>query len=250
MNIFAFIPARYESTRFPGKPLALIHGKPMIQHVYERSLQCPEIVETYVATDHEGIFDTVVAFGGKAILTKKDHHSGTDRIWEAAGAVGVLKEDLVVNIQGDQPIFKPAMISALVAPFFRNDPAPMATLKCRVRGKEEKENTNHVKVVTDRQGYALYFSRYPIPFVRDLPGQEPLWYKHLGFYAYRPDFLLKFTRLRPGVLEKAECLEQLRALEYGFRIKVSETPHNSLEVDVPKDIGRIEKALDEEDSGT
>lgn len=244
MNIFAFIPARYDSTRFPGKPLALIKGKPMIQHVYERCLQCPEISETYVATDHEGIFEAVEAFGGKAVMTSREHRSGTDRIAEAARALGISSKDLIVNIQGDQPIFEPAMISDLVAPFFQKDEPPMATLRCRVLREEEKGNPNHVKVVTDRAGYALYFSRYPIPFLRDRGEGDVAFYKHLGFYAYQTDFLLHFTRLEPGILESAEKLEQLRALEHGFRIKVSETPHNSLEVDVPEDIARIEKAME------
>ena len=245
MKIFAFIPARYDSTRFPGKPLALIKGKPMIQHVYERSLQCVEIADTYVATDHAGIYKAVQAFGGKAVMTSREHRSGTDRIAEAVVALGVSSKDLIVNIQGDQPIFEPAMISDLVAPFFQEELAPMATLKYRMLQEEERENPNHVKVVTDRNGYALYFSRYPIPFVRDPRGKDIIFQKHLGFYAYRSDFLLEFTRLEPGVLERAEKLEQLRALEYGFRIKVSETLYNSLEVDVPEDIGRVEKALEE-----
>lgn len=245
MNIFAFIPARYDSTRFPGKPLALIKGKPMIQHVYERSLQCAEISDTYVATDHVGILEAVQGFGGKAVMTSGEHRSGTDRIAEAAVTLGIARKDLIVNIQGDQPIFEPAMISGLVAPFFQENAAPMATLKCRVLREKEKENPNHVKVVTDRTGYALYFSRYSIPFVRDRLEGSIAFYKHLGFYAYRTDFLLQFTRLQPGVLEISEKLEQLRALEYGFRIKVSETPYNSLEVDVPEDIGLIEKALEE-----
>lgn len=245
MTIFAFIPARYASTRFPGKPLALIKGKPMIQHVYERSCQCPEISETYVATDHKGIFEAVEAFGGKAVMTSGEHRSGTDRISEAAVALGVSGEDLIVNIQGDQPLFHPAMISDLVSPFARANSAPMATLKCRLANEDERENPNHVKVVTDREGYALYFSRYPIPFVRDSRNGEATFFKHLGFYAYRTDFLLEFTGLDSGVLERAEKLEQLRALEYGFRIIVTETAYNSLEVDVPEDISRIEKALDE-----
>jgi 3-deoxy-manno-octulosonate cytidylyltransferase (CMP-KDO synthetase) len=244
MNIFAFIPARYGSTRFPGKPLALIKGKAMIQHVYERSLQCAEIADAYVATDHSGIFEAVQAFGGNAVMTSGEHRSGTDRISEAAVILGIASEDLIVNIQGDQPIFDPAMISDLVAPFFQEDGPPMATLKCRVPREEERENPNHVKVVTDRAGYALYFSRYPIPFFRDKGEGFTALYKHLGFYAYRTDFLREFTRLEPGVLETAENLEQLRALEHGYRIKVCETPYNSLEVDVPEDIGRIEKALE------
>jgi len=246
MKIFAFIPARYQSTRFPGKPLALIKGKPMIQHVYERALQCHEISDTYVATDHVGILEHVQGFGGKAIMTSQEHLSGTDRICEAALTLGLSKNDIIVNIQGDQPNFNPSMISDLVAPLLEDTSAPMATLKYRLHREEDIQNPNQVKVVTDKQGYALYFSRSPIPFLREGARTGVVYYKHLGVYAYRTDFLVRFTRLKPGILESVEKLEQLRALEYGYKIKVRETRYNSLEVDVPEDIERIEKALEEE----
>jgi 3-deoxy-manno-octulosonate cytidylyltransferase (CMP-KDO synthetase) len=243
MKITAFIPARYQSRRFPGKPLALIAGKPMIQHVYERASRCPELTQVYVATDHDAIFDRVEAFGGKAVMTRSDHHSGTDRVCEAAGKVGLAGEDIIVNIQGDQPIFNPAMISTLLAPLLEDSNTHMTTLMHKIHKEEDIRNPNHVKVVTDNGGYALYFSRCPIPFFRDRNGFGKTHFRHLGFYAYRKDFLVQFTNLQVSPLESSERLEQLRALEYGFRIKVQETPYASLDVDVPEDIERVEKAL-------
>ena len=241
MKIFAFIPARYQSTRFPGKPLALIAGKPMIQHVYERSVLCPELSEVYVATDDERISECVRGFGGKVVMTKKDHQSGTDRISEAALKTGVGKQDIIVNIQGDQPLFDPSVITLLIKPLVEDGSIPMSTLKWKMIDDNHGRNPNHVKVVTDNQGFALYFSRCPIPYFRDNePGRH---YKHLGFYGYRMEFLTRFTGLSQGKLECAEKLEQLRALEHGFRIKVVETPFNSVEVDVPEDIETVEKIL-------
>jgi 3-deoxy-manno-octulosonate cytidylyltransferase (CMP-KDO synthetase) len=245
MKISAFIPARFQSRRFPGKPLALIAGKPMIQHVYERASRCPELTQVYVATDHDDIFDLVEAFGGKAVMTRPDHQSGTDRICEAAGKVGLCGEDIIVNIQGDQPIFNPAMISALLTPLLEDSNTHMTTLMHKIHREEDIRNPNCVKVVTDNGGYALYFSRSPIPFFRDQNGFGKTYFKHLGFYAYRKDFLAQFTRLQVGPLESAERLEQLRALEFGFRIRVQETPYTSLDVDVPEDVRRVEEALQE-----
>lgn len=242
MKIIAFIPARYQSSRFPGKPLASIAGMPMIQHVYTRALKCPELSDIYVATDDESIFSCVNEFGGKAIMTKKDHCSGTDRICEAAMKIGLKNDDLIINIQGDQPVFQPSIISQLVEPLVENRSIPMSTLMWKITNEEEKQNPNHVKVVTDKHGFALYFSRYSIPFFRDSKFSE-VHYKHLGFYCFRMDFLVRFTRLSEGTLESAEKLEQLRALEYGFKIKVIETHFDSIEVDVPEDIKRVEKIL-------
>lgn len=243
MNIFAFIPARYQSSRFPGKPLAMIHGKPMIQHTYERALACPELSAVYVATDDDRILECVKNFGGKALMTGSGHVSGTDRIAEAAQKVGVENEDLVVNIQGDQPAFQPEVVSAMIAPLVADETIPMSTLKCRIEDENDVTNPNHVKVVTDNRGFALYFSRCPIPFCRDAnPGQ--VHYKHLGFYCFRMRFLLKFTALPEGKLESLEKLEQLRALENGYRISVPESMYDSIEVDVPDDVGAIEKCLD------
>jgi 3-deoxy-manno-octulosonate cytidylyltransferase (CMP-KDO synthetase) len=242
MKTLAIIPARYQSARFPGKPLALIAGKPMIQHVYERALSCPEISEVCVATDDERISACVLHFGGKPVMTDYEHRSGTDRISEAALKLGVEKEDLIVNIQGDQPLFHTSVVSQLIKPLLEDRSIPMTTLKWKITDPDDIQNTNHVKVVTDRKGFALYFSRYPLPFFRDEKSNQA-HYKHLGFYCFRMEFLLQFTRLPEGKLEAAEKLEQLRALEHGFKIKVLETPFNSIEVDVPEDIEKVEKVL-------
>jgi 3-deoxy-manno-octulosonate cytidylyltransferase (CMP-KDO synthetase) len=243
MRITAFIPARYESTRFPGKPLAPIAGKPMIQHVYERACSCEEIGEVFVATDDERILREVNRFGGKAVMTALRHHSGSDRIAEAARARGLEDDDLIVNIQGDQPLFEPSSVVDLILPFkTEGSEIPMSTLKYRIRDQAEIEDPNIVKVVSDRNGWALFFSRCPIPFYRD-PGSEPIFFKHLGFYAHRLRFLKEFASLPPGRLESAEKLEQLRALENGYRIKVVETSHDSIEIDTPKDIEKVERII-------
>jgi 3-deoxy-manno-octulosonate cytidylyltransferase (CMP-KDO synthetase) len=243
MRITALIPARYESTRFPGKPLAPIAGKPMIQHVYERACSCEEIQEVYVATDDERILHEVNRFGGKAVMTALRHHSGSDRIAEAARALRLEDDDLIVNIQGDQPLFEPSSVVDLILPFkTKGSEIPMSTLMYRIRDREEIEDPNIVKVVTDANGWALFFSRCPIPFYRD-PGSEPIFFKHLGFYAQRFRFLKEFAGLPPGRLESAEKLEQLRALENGYNIKVVETAHNSIEIDTPKDIEKVERII-------
>lgn len=242
MKTVAFIPARYQSKRFQGKPLALIAGKPMIQHVYLRSKECPDLDQVYVATDDSRIFECVVSFGGKAIMTNKNHLSGTDRIAEAAEKVNLDKKDIVVNIQGDQPVFHPSMISDLIKPFKENPNIHMSTLMKKIENYRDLHNTNHVKVVADNDGYALYFSRFPVPFCRD-EKSEAVHYKHLGLYAYRKDFLLAFTKLSYGLLEKSEKLEQLRVLEHGFKIKITETMFDSIEVDTPNDIEIVEQNL-------
>jgi len=242
MKITAFIPARYESSRFPGKPLALIAGKPMIQHTYERALSCPELSGVYVATDDERIADCVHKFGGNALMTSPAHCSGTDRIAEAALKVGLEGGDLVVNIQGDQPSFQPSVVTDLVRPLMEDRNLPMSTLRYRIARTEEIQNPNHVKVVTDRDGFAIYFSRCPIPYCRDgIP--DGVHFKHLGFYCFRMGFLIRFTSLSQGVLESLEKLEQLRALEHGYRIKVPETLFDSVEVDIPQDVKAIEAIL-------
>ncbi|UCF72862.1 MAG: 3-deoxy-manno-octulosonate cytidylyltransferase [Deltaproteobacteria bacterium] len=242
MKIVAFIPARFHSKRFEGKPLALIAGKPMIQHVYQRSKESPELDEVYVATDDRRIYTCVIEFGGQAIMTDESHLSGTDRIAEATEKINLEDRDIVVNIQGDQPIFQPSIISDLIRPLIEDPKTPMSTIMCEIKDDQELYDTNNVKVAVDKNGYALYFSRLPIPFDRD---QEPktIHYKHLGFYVYRKEFLLKFTKLSYGVLERAEKLEQLRALEHGYRIKVVETVFDSIEVDTPEDIKIVEQKL-------
>jgi 3-deoxy-manno-octulosonate cytidylyltransferase (CMP-KDO synthetase) len=260
MRITAFIPARYHSTRFfqgqtgppTPKSLALIHiknmnqDKPMIQRVYECALGCPDLSEVYVTTDDERIVACVEGFGGRAILTGKKHPSGTDRIAEAAQKMELEKGDLVVNIQGDQPNFHPACISLMIAPFLEDPDILMSTLQYPITGEKEVQNPFNIKVVTDEEGFALYFSHSPIPCFRD-GGPHQKHYKHLGFYAYRMDFLVKFASLPVRVLESAEKLEQLRALENGFRIKVIESPYDSIEVDRQEDIKRAEDQIARED---
>ena len=191
MKIIAFIPARYDSTRFPGKPLKLILNKPMIQHVYERAKAAPEIGELYVTTDDERIYQCVLGFGGEAILTSRDHTSGTDRIAEAASKVGLTRDDLVVNIQGDQPTLDYRCIPYLIAPLRDDRDLLMTTLVFKVadeHGVNDPRNPKHVKTVMNKEGFALFFSRATIPWYRD-SGSERIYYKHLGFYAYRMEIL-------------------------------------------------------------
>jgi 3-deoxy-manno-octulosonate cytidylyltransferase (CMP-KDO synthetase) len=242
MNIIAFIPSRYNSTRFPGKPLAPINGEPMIRHVYRCATACPDISEVYVATGDEGIFQCVKDFGGQAVMTRKEHPSGTDRIAEAAESMGLEDDDLIVNIQGDQPFFEPELVSRMISPLRKDRSIHMSTLKYRIEDREKVRNMNIVKVVTDNNGFALYFSRHPIPFHRE---KDSSWnhYKHLGFYAFRKDFLINFCHLPIGELETAEKLEQLRALEHGFRIKVVEVMSDSIDVDTPEDIKKVEEHI-------
>lgn len=244
MKIYAIIPARYGSTRFPGKPLAVISGKPLIRHVYEHALSCPEVLDVFVATDDDRIAGCVRDFGGKAVMTKKGHPSGTDRVAEASQNMELKKDDLIVNIQGDQPLFQPSSISRLIRPLMEDREIPMTTLKYKITDVQEVQNPNNVKVVTDKEGFALYFSRSPLPFFRD-PNSPRCHYKHLGFYAYPMEFLTRFVTLPVGELESAEKLEQLRALEYGFRIRVEETPFDSVEVDTPGDVLKVEALMAE-----
>jgi len=242
MNVICIIPARYESSRFPGKPLADLCGKPMIQHVYERVLQARTVSFAAVATDDERIVSAVQRFGGRAIMTSATHKSGTDRIAEAATQINLADTDIIVNIQGDQPLFEPTQIDEVAKPLL-NDPAlPMSTLIYKIVREEEITHPHAVKVVFDHDHFAIYFSRATIPFVRDR-GHEVSYYKHHGIYAYRREFLETFTRLPEGVLEKLEALEQLRALEHGYRIKVVETRCDSVEVDTPKELERVKSLL-------
>jgi 3-deoxy-manno-octulosonate cytidylyltransferase (CMP-KDO synthetase) len=243
MTVIAFIPSRYDSSRFPGKPLAPIAGVPMIGHVYRRAMACPEVSEVFVVTDDERIHRCVEELGGKAIMSEKRHRTGTDRIGEASRKMNLKGDDLIVNVQGDQPLFHPSAISDLIAPLKEDPNVLMSTLKYRIRDEIEIDNPNHVKVVTDREGFALFFSRSPIPFFRD-SRSNMVYYKHLGFYAYRNDFLLKFGTLPVGELESSEKLEQLRALEHGFKIKVVETAFDSVEVDTPADIEKAEGIIE------
>ncbi|MFQ5666443.1 MAG: 3-deoxy-manno-octulosonate cytidylyltransferase [Candidatus Binatia bacterium] len=236
-QVVAIIPARYESTRFPGKPLARIGSKPMIQHVYERARAATLVRTVLVATDDRRIADAVRDFGGQVVMTRPTHQSGTDRVAEAAAD---LDDEIIVNVQGDFPFLEGPMVEAVVAPMRADTALPMATVKAPIHDGAEMTNPNVVKVVTDRDGYALYFSRSPLPYRRDGGEQAPYGHKHIGLYAYRRDFLLSFARLPPTPLERAEKLEQLRALEWGFRIKVAETNAAGVEVDTPQDLERAQ----------
>ncbi len=242
MNVVCVIPSRYESSRFPGKPLADLCGKPMIQHVYERVLLSKLVTRAAVATDDERIFQAVVRFGGQAIMTASVHRSGTDRIAEAAGHLGLNSDDIVVNIQGDQPLFDPSQIDEVIQPLVDDPSIPMSTLIYKIILDEEITHPNAVKTVFDHEGFALYFSRSTVPYVRDR-GKTAAYYKHHGIYAYRRHFLDTFTHLPEGALEHLESLEQLRALEYGYKIKVIVTPNDSVEVDTPQELERVRKII-------
>lgn len=246
MSVTAIIPARYASTRFPGKPLADIHGKPMIQLVYERTVQSHLVDRVIVATDDDRILQAVQSFGGEAMMTRTDHPTGTDRLAEVADRID---SDLVVNVQGDEPLIDPRMIDLAVAPLLEDASIPMGTLKCPIETVDEYRNPNVVKVVTDRQGFALFFSRAPIPHPRDFAEDLAAHFyrfsafKHIGLYVYRRDFLLGYPKLAATPLEQLEQLEQLRALEHGHRIKVVETELLSQGVDVPEDLLRVKAIL-------
>lgn len=244
MKIIAFIPARYDSTRFPGKPLVPIADKPMIQHVWEEASACPEISEVFVATDDERIAECVWHFGGKTVMTGPHHPSGTDRIAEAASLKDLQEEDLVINIQGDQPTFEHPCIPHLIRPLREDTSLLMSTLVFKMTDDHEVKDLKNVKTVWDKEGFALFFSRAAIPWYRD-SGAERIYYKHLGFYAYRRGFLKTFASLPVGEWENAEKLEQLRAVEYGYKIKIVKSPYDSFEVDTPSDIKVAERILAE-----
>lgn len=243
-DVVAIIPARYESNRFPGKPLAKICGKPMIQHVVERAQRVRLLSKVVVATDDERIAECVKSFGGEYVLTRNDHVTGSDRLAEAAELLDISEHDIVVNIQGDQPLFSEEVIEQVAGPLVDDPALPMSTLIYKIIRQEEINDPNHVKTVFDRNNHALYFSRSPVPFQRNPEdGISPTYYKHLGFYAYRKGFLLSYVALPEGEWERFEKLEQLRALEYGYKIKVVLTEHDSIEVDTPEDLKRVEEYL-------
>ena len=242
MKVFGIIPARYSSTRLPAKILADIEGQTMIQRVYERARRSPSLDRLVVATDDDRIFDRVRSFGGEALKTSPAHPSGTDRVAEAAQVLGAGEADVIVNIQGDQPLFEPGMIDEVVGPFREDRGLKMGALVHPIRTPEELANSSVVKVVCDRKGFALYFSRSPMPYVIS-NSLTPRYYKHIGPYAYRMEFLLQFTRLERGELERSESLEQLRALEHGYKIRVVETRFDSQEVDTPEDLEKVRKQI-------
>ena len=242
MNVACIIPARYASTRLPGKPLLDIAGKPMIQHVVEWVRQARRPSRVIVATDDARIFAAVEAFGGEARMTSASHPTGTDRLAEVAAALPEV--DLILNIQGDEPLIPPQVIDELIAAFDGRDDLQMATLMTPMT-EEEADNPAAVKVVASLDGHALYFSRSLIPFPRNPGLQQRRCFKHIGIYAYRRDFLLHFATLAPSPLETTESLEQLRALEHGYRIRVIETPFRSIGVDTPEDLEQVRRLLEE-----
>jgi 3-deoxy-manno-octulosonate cytidylyltransferase (CMP-KDO synthetase) len=243
-KIIAVIPARYASTRLPGKPLIPLCGKPMVQHVYERAKRAQTVHEVLVATDDQRIMDAVQSFGGVARMTRVDHRTGTERIAEVA-----IHEpgDIFVNVQGDEPLIDPLCIDTAIAALLEDPPAQMATVATAIRHANDVMDPNVVKTVLDFDDFALYFSRAPIPWIRDT--QQKLhvkYWKHLGLYVFQRDALLEYPTLPQGELEKIEQLEQLRWLENGYRIRVAEVPHDAVSVDVLDDVARVEKLLKEQ----
>ena len=238
-RILGVIPARFASTRFPAKALARISGKSMLQHVFERASQARYLTSVVIATDDQRIYDEAKRFGAPVRMTRADHLSGTDRVAEVASADDA---QIVVNIQGDEPLIDPAAIDAAVLSILDHPEIPMGTLKKRIEDPAEIDNPNVVKVVTNFAGDAIYFSRATIPYLR---GNESLTrFKHIGLYVYRRDFLLSYSDLPVGPLEKAERLEQLRALENGYSIRVAETEYESIGVDTPEDFERVTKLFE------
>ncbi len=257
MSSVVVIPARFGSTRFPGKPLAPLKGIPVIQHVYQNSRDSRQATDIIVATDDARIHDVVLSFGGTSVMTSPAHVSGTDRIAEALHFLG-REYDIIVNVQGDEPLIKPEMIDAVIS-VLDDENAAIGTLVKKIDRADDIFDSNVVKAVFDGHGYALYFSRAPIPFHRDVwgsgaAGTDPAsrrasvaaaddCYKHIGIYSYRREALLRLTSLAPSRLEQIEKLEQLRALEHGMRIKVRKTDFETFGVDTPEDLERIEKWL-------
>jgi len=239
MKIIGVIPARLGSTRFPEKVIADIMGKPMIWWVWKQAKKAKLISEVFIATDDKRIFDVVKSFGGKAIMTLKKHKSGTDRIAEA---VKKIKADIVINIQGDEPLIRPDMLDKAVEPLMRDKKLVMSTLVCKVADKKLMEDSNIVKVAVDKDGYALYFSRSPIPSQARADGFK-YFLKHIGVYVYRKEFLLKYVQMKQSTLEKTEKLEQLRVLQNGYKIMTVETKFDTVPVDTPADLGKVVKIL-------
>jgi len=243
----AIIPARYDSTRFPGKPLATLHGKTIIQRVFEQVSVSNLIDSAYVATDDKRIYDAVSDFGGRAVMTSPDHECGTDRISEAARDI---KCDIIINVQGDEPFIRPAMVDDTVQMLRDDGNASMSTLAVKIKNREDMISPHVVKVVMDRDGYALYFSRSPLPYYRDcwenlenvtFDEKKTVMYKHIGIYGYRKEALMQFTSMEKCWLEEVEKLEQLRALSSGMKIKVKETQYDTFGIDTIEDLRKAEQ---------
>lgn len=240
MKFLGVIPSRYASTRLEGKPLKDICGHTMIEWVYKRT-KLSNLDEVVVATDDERIYEEVEKFGGKAILTSKEHENGTSRIAEVCTKYE--DYDVIVNVQGDEPLIEPEMINSIINSFKEDDTISMSTLKYKIDTMEEIENPNYVKVITDKKGYALYFSRSVIPYPRKLDIQN--YYKHVGIYGYKRDFVVEYAKMEPTPLELSESLEQLRALENGYRIKVIETPYKIIGVDTQEELEKVREYIKE-----
>lgn len=242
MKVVCIIPARYASTRFPGKPLAELAGKPMVQWVYERAKGAKTIQDVIVATDDKRIFDVVQAFGGKAVMTTGDYQSGTDRIADVARDMDC---DAVVNLQGDEPWMNPETLDLSVRALAEKPYCDVSTAMIKITDEKTYLSPNAVKAVCASDGIALYFSRSPIPSrSRAQPEFAGFWgFKHLGLYVYRKEALLAFPRLKPTFLERLECLEQIRFLENGYKIKVVETPHDSTGIDTPEDLQSLKDMI-------
>ena len=234
MKIICVIPARFASTRLPGKPLADIAGKPMIVRVYERVLQATKPSEVIVAVDDERVYNAVLNDGGKAVMTAKNHPTGTDRLAEVA--LKCKDADVIINVQGDEPLIDPQVIDNLAEAFIADENLQMATVKTTMQ-EDEKNEPGNVKVITDKNDYALYFSRSLIPYPRENTGV--IVYKHIGIYGYRRDFLLQYAKMEPTPLEQTESLEQLRALENGYKIKVITTDKHFVGVDTKEDLIKV-----------
>ena len=238
MRVTAIIPARYASSRLPGKVLKDICGKTMIQRVYEQVTKAENLDQVIVATDDQRVYDEVESFGGRVEMTAKEHSTGTDRLAEVAQD---LDADVIVNVQGDEPLLNPEMIDQAVEPLLNDQTIKMSTLKHQITDETELEDPNSVKVITDKNDFALYFSRSLIPYPRT--DEELTFYKHIGLYVYRRKFLLEYTNLEPTPLEKKESLEQLRALENGYKIKVVETEHQVVGVDTKEDLEKVKELV-------
>ncbi len=247
MNVLAVIPARYASSRLPGKPLVPLAGKPMIQHVWERTRRATKVSRVVVATDNERILRAVQEFGGEAVMTRSEHRSGTERVAEVAASAIGRDAETFVNVQGDEPLIEPAAIDAAVEVLLEDPDARVATLAVPITTPAEVMDPNVVKVVLDFEDNALYFSRAPIPWVRGDGNRsvQARHRKHLGLYVFRREALLEFETFPQGDLERIEQLEQLRWLENGYRIRVAETTYDSVSVDVAEDVPRVEKLLRE-----
>lgn len=241
MDVIGVIPARYSSTRFEGKVLADILGKPMIQRVWERAKQARTLDDVIIACDNERVADTAKRFGAKVVFTAKEHSCGTDRISQVINPIDV---KIVVNIQGDEPLIQPMMIDSVAQALLDDKKISMATIMKRIENAEELCDPNVVKVVVDKNNFALYFSRAPIPYLaKNSTSASPIFYKHIGLYSYTKDFLFTYKNLPVSNLEKIEQLEQLRVIEGGFRIKVIETKFDTVGVDTPQDLEKVKEWL-------